>query len=107
MRQITEAVGFLAKEEIWQKNFSPANIFINSKLQIKVWDFGFIDGIIKIWNGFLNRLPIYAAPEMFISEEYHRKNESWSIGVMLYRFLFKELPFKTKPIKINKKQFIK
>ena len=107
-RQITRAVSFLAKEEIWLKNFSFDYIFVNSQLEIKIWDLGLIDGIVRIWNGFLNKLPMYAAPEMFTSsEEYYNKNESWSIGVILYRLLYKELPFKTKPIKMKKKKFIK
>ena len=107
IRQIASALSFLGNERVWLKNFSFNNIFIDSELKVKIWDIGMIDGIFRIWNGYNNKLPMYAAPEMFISDEYNKKNESWSLGVVLYRLLYKELPFKTKPIKSKKKNFIK
>ena len=34
------------------RNFSHRNIFINDKLQIKMWDLGIIDGIGKLFQNF-------------------------------------------------------
>ena len=62
----------------------------------KLSDFGFaivendFESIIKKFHV---GTPVYMAPETVQLNQYSEKSDVWSLGVVLYLMLFKELPF--------------
>jgi len=65
----------------------------------KLSDFGFaivendFESIIK---RFSVGTPVYMAPETVQSNTYSEKSDIWSLGVVLYLMIFKEIPYNLK-----------
>ena len=94
-RQIISAIEYLHSLGIAHRDLKPENILINTNKNIKLLDFG----LGKIFNkGELLKTqcgsPYYASPEMIKGKKYNGINSDiWSLGIILYLMLFKELPF--------------
>lgn len=98
--QIAMAVGYLHLQGITHRDLKPENVLLASdeaETLIKVTDFGLSkitedNGCMQTICGTLN----YIAPEVIDTryKEYNRQCDVWSMGVILYYMLCKELPFK-------------
>lgn len=81
--------------EIIHRDIKPANI-LKSNGVYKLADFGFaiveneFESIIKKFNV---GTPVYMSPETVQFNQYSEKSDIWSLGIVLYLMVYKELPF--------------
>ena len=112
MRQILNAVEYLHNNGIIHKDIRPQNIILGSDDNIKIIDFGVAD-----FPGDEPKLPFYRemgaihylSPELIRGDDYDKRTDIYSLGVLFYRLLSGELPFDAKRSVIigimhNKKQ---
>ena len=93
MKQIKNGLQYLYKENIIHRDLKPQNILVTKNLIIKISDFGFA----KIYTeGSLTQTicgsPLYMAPEILTYKQYTELADLWSVGVILYEIMFKEVP---------------
>ncbi len=93
MKQIKNGLEYLYKQNIIHRDLKPQNILVTTNLIIKISDFGFA----KIYKeGSLTQTvcgsPLYMAPEILTYKQYTELADLWSVGVILYEILFKEVP---------------
>lgn len=95
-KQIVDAVQYLHNANITHRDLKLENILITEDEQIKICDFGFIkrqadnSELSKTYCGSRS----YAAPEILMGRPYDpKKTDVWAIGVILYIFVFGNMPF--------------
>ncbi|XP_073529539.1 microtubule-associated serine/threonine-protein kinase 3-like [Phyllobates terribilis] len=104
------AVEYLHSYGVVHRDLKPENLLITSTGHIKVTDFGVSKlGLMRpnsdfyktptkdITKEFLDKetagTPTYMAPEVILKIGYGRPVDWWSIGIILYKFLFGYPPF--------------
>ncbi|KAM4043262.1 microtubule-associated serine/threonine-protein kinase 3-like isoform 2-T2 [Anomaloglossus baeobatrachus] len=104
------AVEYLHNYGVLHRDLKPENLLITSTGHIKVTDFGLSKlGLMRptsdiykataedIINEFHDKeivgTPQYIAPEVILRKDYGRPIDWWSIGIILYQFLFRFPPF--------------
>lgn len=92
---------YLDDLNISHRDLKPENIFIaevnldgNTEVIFKIGDFGFAAQK-QTFNEVLGTYP-FMAPEIFNRETYTSKVDVWSVGIIAYQLLFKELYFSGK-----------
>eukprot|EP00051_Salpingoeca_urceolata_P005505 m.73832 g.73832 ORF g.73832 m.73832 type:complete len:451 (+) comp14388_c0_seq1:1026-2378(+) len=97
--QLADAVSYLHSNDIVHRDLKPANVLLKtesvSNLDIQLSDFG-LCGIKKKERqlDMMCGTPLYMAPEVLSdSGNYTPVCDLWSIGVIMYRLLFAEVPF--------------
>lgn len=86
---------FLLNLEIIHRDIKPANILrLNGKYKLSDFGFAIVENDFEsIIKKFHVGTPVYMAPEIVQLNQYSEKSDIWSLGVVLYLMLFKELPF--------------
>ncbi|CAD8066867.1 unnamed protein product [Paramecium sonneborni] len=98
--QISKGVKALHDQKIIHRDIKPANI-LRLDGTYKLSDFGFaivendFESIIKKFHV---GTPVYMAPETVQLNQYSEKSDIWSLGVVLYLMIFKELPFNQRKV---------
>jgi len=95
MRQLCSALKYLIQHRIYHRDIKPQNLLLSKNYNLKVSDFGLATMNMK---GTFRRLcgsPLYMAPEILLSGSYNKRSDLWSIGIVLFEFLFGHHPFKT------------
>ncbi|CAD8063661.1 unnamed protein product [Paramecium sonneborni] len=96
--QIAKGIKALHDQKIIHRDIKPANILRSDGIY-KLSDFGFaiiendFESIIK---RFSVGTPVYMAPESVQLNCYSEKSDIWSLGVLLYFMVYKEIPFNFK-----------
>ncbi|OHS98397.1 CAMK family protein kinase [Tritrichomonas foetus] len=100
--QILETLKYIHQVGVAHRDLKPENILIDQNGLLKLSDFGLskfvnCDGLVSTPCG----SPCYASPECIIGKPYDgKKNDVWSVGVIVYAMLTAQLPW----TKRNKKQ---
>lgn len=68
-------------------DLKPDNVFL-SRGRAKIGDFGISLDTTKTINGHARGTPRYMAPEQFQSGRLSRRTDIWSVGVMLFEFVY-------------------
>lgn len=99
-KQLVEAVDYCHKHGVVHRDIKCENLLLNSDFEIKLSDFGFAKGNMKIING---QVPLsetfcgsyaYASPEILKGIPYHpQHSDIWSMGVVLFAMVYGRLPF--------------
>jgi len=96
MDQLLAALDVAHHHGVWHRDIKPANILITATGQLKITDFG----IARIESVALTQVtstigtPGYMAPEQYRGEAIDHRVDLFSAGVLLYRMLTGEQPFR-------------
>ena len=96
MASLLSALQFLHAQKIVHRDLKPENILCNSRLDIKLADFGLSN---FLPDGGLPQLqsrcgtPVYMAPEMLQHRPYDETVDVWSAGIIMYILMSGSLPF--------------
>ncbi|CAD8151092.1 unnamed protein product [Paramecium octaurelia] len=96
--QIAKGIKALHDQKIIHRDIKPANILRSDGIY-KLSDFGFAifeNDFESIVKRFSVGTPVYMAPETVQSNCYSEKSDIWSLGVVLYLMVYKEIPFNLK-----------
>jgi serine/threonine-protein kinase len=95
--QVLDALGHAHRAGIVHRDLKPANLMVTESGLVKVMDFGIarIAGSEHLTSdGYMMGTPAYMAPEQVLGNEVDGRADIYSIGVVLYRLLTANLPFK-------------
>ena len=101
MKGLNNAFSTMNINNIIHRDIKLANVMVkyinqsHTKFIPKVNDYG-LSKQIKDITGTKCGTPIYMAPEIFIKNQYDRRADLWSIGVMMYYMCFKDYPYDIK-----------
>jgi len=94
--QICLGLEHIHSEGVLHRGIKPANIFF-TRSGVKIGDFGFSkhheETMSNVVGHTLSSTPYYLAPEMWRGEEYSKKADAWSAGVLLFEMMMLERPF--------------
>lgn len=95
--QISEALDYSSKKNIFHKALKPQNILIGANNQIKITDFGFAKAVATAWLTLTGTSPTqveYMSPEQAEGENADQRTDIYSLGIIAYHLLTGDLPFK-------------
>ena len=100
MIQLNDAFAQMQKHKIVHRDLKVSNVFIKytkrPEFDVKLGDYGFSKELSDDITATKLGTPITMAPEILMNRAYTSKADLWSIGVIIYHLLFKDLPFKGK-----------
>ncbi len=96
MQQILKGIGYLHSMGVIHKDIRPQNILLAPQDNVKIIDLGVAD-----FPGDEPRLPFYRemgeahylSPEIIRGDDYDKRTDIYSIGILLYRLLTGRVPF--------------
>jgi serine/threonine-protein kinase len=94
--QILEALAHAHRAGIVHRDLKPANVMVTETGAVKIMDFGIarvLGGEHLTHAGFMMGTPAYMAPEQVLGQEVDGRADLYSVGVIFYRLLSRELPF--------------
>nr|XP_027202851.1 cAMP-dependent protein kinase catalytic subunit alpha-like [Dermatophagoides pteronyssinus] len=86
------ALEYLHDKKMLFRDLKPENILVSINGYLKLSDFGCAKEVDFRTNSIVGT-PNYMAPEVLLARSYSGSCDIWSLGVMLYEFLFGPLPF--------------
>jgi len=98
-RQMAQALAYLHQLGIVHRDVKPDNLLLDSRLQIKLADFGAAVSVTKrrlAWlqiPAVLEGTPQYMSPEQVTGEEGDARSDVYSWGVVMYELLTGTVPF--------------
>ncbi len=106
---ICQALELCAKHNTIHRDIKPDNIYISQYGDYKLGDFGIARQIERTMSGLSKKGTYqYMAPEVFKGEEYGASVDTYSLGIVMYRFLNKNrgpfMPEFPKPITPNDRE---
>ncbi|MGH7599194.1 MAG: protein kinase domain-containing protein, partial [bacterium] len=94
--QICDGLARAHNGGIVHRDLKPANILVNAEGRVKIVDFGLakVQGVSKLTRSgiMMGTLP-YMSPEQVRGEELDNRSDIFSMGVVLYELLTRDLPF--------------
>jgi myosin-light-chain kinase len=96
--QICQTLYYLHQSNYIYCDLKPENILvktINGNPQIKLIDFGFVKRNYQEIGFQIQGSAEYLAPEILRKEKYDHRCDFYSLGIILYRIIYKKFPFKT------------
>lgn len=98
MIQLNDAFALMQKHKIVHRDLKVQNVFIKytkrPEFDVKLGDYGFSKELSDDITATQLGTPITMAPEILMNKAYTSKADLWSIGVIIYHLLFRDLPFK-------------
>jgi serine/threonine-protein kinase len=94
--QVLNALAHAHRAGIVHRDLKPANVMITDAGVVKVMDFGIarmLGGEHVTHAGFMMGTPAYMAPEQVLGQDVDGRADLYSVGVLFYRLLTRELPF--------------
>lgn len=95
--QILDALSHAHRAGIVHRDLKPANVMVTEAGIVKIMDFGIarmLGGEHYTHAGYMMGTPAYMAPEQVLGEEIDGRADLYSVGVLFFRLLTRELPFK-------------
>ena len=94
--QILNALSHAHRAGIVHRDLKPANVMITETGVVKVMDFGIarmLGAEHFTHAGYMMGTPAYMAPEQVLGQDIDGRADLYSVGVLFYRLLTRELPF--------------
>jgi eukaryotic-like serine/threonine-protein kinase len=95
--QVLDALGHAHRAGIVHRDLKPANLMASDSGLVKVMDFGIARMVGTehlTTDGYMMGTPAYMAPEQVMGNEVDGRADLYAMGVVLYRLLTANLPFK-------------
>ena len=95
--QILNALAHAHRAGVIHRDLKPANVMLTDSGVVKIMDFGIarmLGGEQLTHAGSMMGTPAYMAPEQVLGGEIDARADLYAVGVLLYRLLSRELPFK-------------
>jgi predicted Ser/Thr protein kinase len=95
--QILNALSHAHRAGIVHRDLKPANVMVTDGGMVKIMDFGIarmLGGEQLTHAGSMMGTPAYMAPEQVLGHEVDGRADLYAVGVLFYRLLSRELPFK-------------
>ena len=95
--QVLDALAHAHRAGIVHRDLKPANLMLTESGLVKVMDFGLarMAGTEHLTtDGLMVGTPAYMAPEQVLAEQIDGRADLYAMGVVLYRLLTSQLPFK-------------
>ena len=105
IEEIAKGIAYAHKRLIVHSDLKPQNIFITSKNEVKILDFGIAraysslkddDEATRAITEVVGMTPAYASYEMFAGDEPHPSDDVYALGVIAYELLSGKHPFSRK-----------
>jgi serine/threonine protein kinase len=98
MRQLVDGYMCLLSNNIVHRDIKPANVILNKGVP-KLTDFGFSKCVddLKVAN-FRTRVgtPHYMSPQILEGDDYTKKTDIWSLGILFFKILYGIIPWDAK-----------
>jgi serine/threonine-protein kinase len=94
--QILDALAHAHRSGIVHRDLKPANVMVGDTGSVKIMDFGIarmLGGESFTNAGYMMGTPAYMAPEQVLGQDIDGRADLYSVGVLFYRLLTRELPF--------------
>ncbi|HZW40375.1 MAG TPA: protein kinase [Ignavibacteriaceae bacterium] len=107
LEQICSALFYLHKSNYVFFDLKPENILIsfkNRKPEVKIIDLGFILNLNEKDNYYPRGTAEYIAPELIKNEPFDHRIDLYSLGIIMYKLLYKKFPFSSDEINIIYKE---
>lgn len=106
--QLIESVKYLRDNKIMHRDIKPTNILMSSDNELKLSDFGLAKRYQKpsLLSETICGSPLYMAPELLFEKQYTNTCDVWSLGIVLYEMLFKNVPFEANTLPELKNKLI-
>jgi serine/threonine-protein kinase len=94
--QILDALAHAHRAGVIHRDLKPANVMITDTGTVKVMDFGIarmLGAEHFTHAGYMMGTPAYMAPEQVLGEAIDGRADIYSVGVVFYRLLSRQLPF--------------
>ena len=97
-KQLASGLEYLRSKDIVHRDLKPANLLMDEHGVLKIADLGFAKTLaLTDLSQTLCGSPLYMAPEILQKNpKYTPKADLWSVGVMLYQFLYATTPYSAK-----------
>lgn len=95
IKKVAQALQYSHQKEIYHRNLTPENIYIDLAGDPIVTEFGIVKEEFLIGGITISGLPRYMSPEqaMGIKKQVDAKSDIFSLGIILYELLTNKLPF--------------
>lgn len=96
LQQLASALQYLHSHNIFHMNLKPKNILIATKpfVTLKVGDYGFAQYLSNSeYKLNIHGSPLYKAPEILLDKQFDNRVDLWSIGVIMYEWIFRKSPY--------------
>lgn len=96
-------LNFLHKQNIYHRDIKLGNVLVTETYSAKLIDFGFsVKGVGELLSSYCGT-PCYMSPEILMKKPYNGIfADIWAMGVLLYRMVSGEQPFKGKGSELRK-----
>lgn len=93
--QVALALLHIHSRKVLHRDLKPHNVFLTKQGVVKLGDFGIARILESSTAGAQTTIgtPFYLSPEMCNSEEYDKKSDLWSLGVVAYELTALRVPF--------------
>lgn len=99
-RQVLEAMAYAHSRGVIHRDIKPSNILLRENGSLKVSDFGVarLDSSNLTHTGYLMGTPNYMAPDALLGMPAEKSWDLYSIGVLMFELLTKQIPQKGIPL---------